>query len=210
MHLPERARALLDFWFGPPDDPLRERHREVWFKSTPEFDAAVRHGFLADHEQAAAGALAAWEAAPHGALALLLLLDQVPRNIFRGTPRAYATDPQARAAADRSLARGFDQTISPCWRIFFHLPFVHSENLADQQRAVALSAALPPDPERSASRRHGRPYVEIIGRFGRFPHRNAILGRVSTPEEIAFLAGPDSPHRELYDRSPPAEGSTTR
>jgi len=209
-HLPERARALLDFWFGAPDDPLRELHREIWFRGTAEFDAAVRHGFLADHEQAAAGARAAWEAAPHSALALLLLLDQVPRNIFRGTPRAYSTDPQARGAADRALERGFDQMLPPVWRRFLYMPFHHSEDIADQRRSLALFDALPADPDRAETLRYAGRYIEIIGRFGRFPHRNAILGRVSTPEEIAFLAAPDSPHRELYDRSPPAEGNPMR
>src|SRR5579863_5540725 len=103
--LPERARALLDFWFAPEGDPEREQHRPIWFKSTPEFDAAVRANFLADHEQAAKGALSAWEAMPESALALVLLLDQVPRNIFRGDPRTYATDGKARAAAERALAQ---------------------------------------------------------------------------------------------------------
>src|SRR3954462_996668 len=90
--IPERAHALLVFWFGAPGDPDRETHRDIWFKSTPDHDATLQRLFLSDYEQAAAGALAAWEAAPHGALALVMLLDQLPRNIFRGTPRAYATD----------------------------------------------------------------------------------------------------------------------
>src|SRR6266849_3566152 len=106
--LPERAQALLDFWFGPPGDPDRETHRQIWFKSTLEHDDTLRQRFLPDYETAAAGALAAWEAAPLSALALVLLLDQIPRNIFRATPRAYATDAMARAVADRAMARGFD------------------------------------------------------------------------------------------------------
>jgi uncharacterized protein (DUF924 family) len=191
--IPERVRALLDFWFAPEGDPAREKRRQIWFRSTPEFDAAVRDNFLADHESAAAGALAAWEAAPKSALALVLLLDQVPRNIFRGTPRAYATDEKARAAADRALAQGFDQKVPPVWRSFFYLPFHHSETIADQRRALALFAALPRDPDYPDDLRYTRRYNEIIARFGRFPHRNAILGRESTAEEIAFLADPDSP-----------------
>jgi len=115
-----------------------------------------------------------------------------PRNIFRATPRAYATDPAALAAADRALARGFDAAVPPAWRKFFYMPFHHSEDLADQRRAGALAESLPRDrddrdPERGGLRRYGRPYVEVIERFGRFPHRNAILGRVSTPGEIAFM-----------------------
>ena len=189
---PARAKSLLDFWFGPEGDPDRERHREIWFKSTEEFDAALRREFLADYEAAAAGALRSWEASPEGALALLLLLDQVPRNIFRGTACAYATDAAARAAADRALERSFDRLVPPVWRKFFYMPFHHSEDLADQRRSLALAAALPPDPERAGGlRRYGRPYVEVIERFGRFPHRNEILGRPSTAEEIAFLAERD-------------------
>jgi uncharacterized protein (DUF924 family) len=187
--LPDRSRALLDAWFGPPGDPERERHRDIWFKSTAEFDASLRNAFLADYEAGAAGELRSWEALPEGALALVLLLDQIPRNIFRGTPRAYASDAAARAAADRALARGFDRLVPEVWRRFFYMPYHHSENLADQHRSVALFGALPRDPDRrGALRRYGRPYVEVIERFGRFPHRNEILGRKSTPAEIALLA----------------------
>jgi uncharacterized protein (DUF924 family) len=190
--LPDRARALIDFWFGGAGDPERERHRDIWFKGTEEFDAALRREFLADYETGAAGGLGSWEASPEGALALVLLLDQVPRNIFRGKARTYATDPAARVVADRALARGFDQMVPPAWRLFFYMPFHHSENLVDQQRSVKLSETLPRNPDRRASlRRYGCPYIEVIERFGRFPHRNVILGRQSTPEELAFLAERD-------------------
>ncbi len=189
MSLPARATAMLDFWFGPPGTPGRERHREIWFKSTGEFDAALRREFLADYEAAAGGVLPSWEESAEGALAVVLLLDQVPRNIFRGTPRVYATDAAARAAADRALARGFDRLVPQSWRLFFYMPFHHSEDLADQRRSLALFDALPRNPDRGGSlRRYGRPYIEVIERFGRFPHRNQILGRESTAEEIAFLA----------------------
>jgi uncharacterized protein (DUF924 family) len=190
--LPERARALLDFWFGPPGDPGRETHRDIWFKGTPEHDATLRRLFLADYEEAASGALAAWEDAPESALALLLLLDQMPRNIFRGTPRAYATDPMARASADRAMARDFDAAMPPAWRKFFYMPLHHSENLEDQRRSLVLLEAVPRDPARAENARYARRYIEIIERFGRFPHRNAVLGRVCTPEEIAFLDEPES------------------
>jgi uncharacterized protein (DUF924 family)/GNAT superfamily N-acetyltransferase len=192
--LPERARQLLDFWFGSAGDPDRESHRQIWFKSTEEFDAALRREFLADYEAAAARGLRLWEATAEGALALVLLLDQVPRNIFRDTPRAYETDPAARAAADRALERGFDQQVPPNWRRFFYMPFHHSEDLADQRRALALSDTLPRDPDRKDSlRRYGHPYIEVIERFGRFPHRNKILGRESTPAEIVFMAERERP-----------------
>jgi uncharacterized protein (DUF924 family) len=190
MILPDRATALIDFWFGPPDDPGRELHREIWFRATEEFDAALRREFLADYEAAALGALWSWETSPEGALAVVLLLDQVPRNIFRGTPRSYSTDEAACAAADRALGRGFDQKVPPAWRLFFYMPFHHSEDLADQRRSVELFSALPRDPDRGggALRRYGCPYIEVIERFGRFPHRNEILGRRSRPAEVAFMA----------------------
>ncbi len=207
MSLPERAQAPIDFWFGPPGDPDRERHREIWFRSTEEFDAALRREFLADYEAAAAGELESWESSPEGALALLLLLDQVPRNIFRGTPRSYATDAAARAVADRALARGFDERVAPAWRLFFYMPFHHSELIADQRRSVALFAALPRNPDRGGSlRRYGHPYVEVIERFGRFPHRNEILGRQSTPEERAFLAECERRRGQPSDGSASAGG----
>jgi uncharacterized protein (DUF924 family) len=191
--LPERARALIDFWFGPPDDPQRGQHRDIWFRSTPEHDETLRRLFLADYEAAAAGAPAAWEATPEGALALLLLLDQIPRNIFRDTPRAYDADALARAVADRALARGFDARVPAAWRLFFYMPLHHSEDLADQRRVEALTAPLravrnAEERGEGSNRRYGMPYPEVIARFGRFPHRNRILGRQSTPEEAAFLA----------------------
>jgi uncharacterized protein (DUF924 family) len=192
VSLPDRARAVLDAWFGPPGDPDREHQREIWFKSTAEFDSSLRMTFLADYEAAVGGSLRSWEALPEGALALVLLLDQIPRNIFRGTPRAYAADPAARAAAARALDQGFDRVVPPVWRLFFYMPFHHSEDIADQRRSVALFDALPRNPDRRGSlRRYGHPYIDVIERFGRFPHRNKILGRVSTPDEIDFLAERD-------------------
>ncbi|MGH7059919.1 MAG: DUF924 family protein [Stellaceae bacterium] len=189
MTIPEPAAAVLDFWFGAMGDPERERPRAIWFKGTDEFDAAVRRALLDDYQRAAAGELEAWEEAAESALALVLLLDQVPRNIFRDTPRAYATDAMARAAAERALARGFDRNVPPVWRRFLYMPFHHSENLADQRRSVALFEAVPRSSDRQGSlRRYGHTYLDVIARFGRFPHRNAILGRESTPEEREFLA----------------------
>jgi uncharacterized protein (DUF924 family) len=185
--LPDRARDFLDFWFGAPDDPARRHHRQIWFRSTPEFDAAVRAGFAHDHELAVAGALADWEDAPLSALALVMLLDQVPRNIFRSTPRAFAGDALALATANRALERGFDQAVPAAWRLFFYLPLEHSEVLADQQRGLDLLLAVPPVPGRNSDGKMTRLHLEIIERFGRFPHRNAILGRESTEEEQAFL-----------------------
>jgi uncharacterized protein (DUF924 family) len=185
--LPERARALLDFWFGPPGDPERLHHRQIWFRSTPEFDAAVRERFAADHDAAVAGRYAEWEETPESALALVMLLDQVPRNIFRSTPRAFSGDALALATTNRALARGFDQQVPAAWRLFFYLPFEHSEVVADQRRGLDLLLALPPVPGRNIDPHMSRLHLEIVERFGRFPHRNAILGRASTAAELAFL-----------------------
>jgi uncharacterized protein (DUF924 family) len=185
--LPARAQALLDFWFGAADDPDRLHHRQIWFRSTSEFDSTVRENFATDHDNAVAGRLADWEVAPLSALALVMLLDQTPRNIFRSTPRAYCGDALALPTTIRALDRGFDQAVPPAWRLFFYLPFEHSEVLADQQRGLDLLLALPPVPGRPGDGHMTRLHLEIIERFGRFPHRNAILGRASTEEELAFL-----------------------
>lgn len=189
---PPRVQALLDFWFGPPGAPDRETHRDIWFKSTADHDATLRRLFLADYEQAACGALVAWEESYESAVALVILLDQIPRNIFRGTPRTYATDEAARAVADRAIEKGFDAMVPPAWRKFFYMPLHHSENADDQRRSIELLQAVPNDPARAENTRYARRYLDIIERFGRFPHRNAVLGRVSTPEEIAFLDEPES------------------
>ena len=172
-----KADEVVAFW--------REAGYERWFTRDEAFDGEIRARFLATHEAAAAGALNLWGETPEGALALLILLDQFPRNLFRGTPRAFATDALARTIADRALAKGLDQEVPPDLKGFFYLPFMHSENLVDQERCVALYEA--------AGDEKGLPYAvehrDIIARFGRFPHRNPILGRAMTEEEAAFLAG---------------------
>ncbi|MGY2047531.1 DUF924 family protein [Methylobacterium sp. JK268] len=165
----------------------RQAGRERWFAAVPDFDAACR-GFLGAHEAGARGDLAAWETQPAGALALVLLLDQFPRNLFRGSPRAYATDPLAREAAARALDRGFDEAVEPALRVFLYMPFMHAEDPALQERSLALFAALG-DPDHLAAAREHR---ALIQRFGRFPHRNAVLGRANTPEETAYLAREDA------------------
>jgi uncharacterized protein (DUF924 family) len=172
---PHDAHALVAFW--------RDAGEKAWFRKDERFDAEFRARFLAAHEAAAAGALDGWLGAAESALALVLLLDQFPRNCFRGTPRMWATDPQARAATTRAIDAGFDLATEPALRLFFYLPYSHSESLADQDRAVALAARLPGD-----SHAHALGHREIVRRFGRFPHRNAILGRTSTREELAYLA----------------------
>ena len=167
--------ALLAFW--------REAGPDKWFKKDTAFDEDIRRRFLATYEAAAAGQLANWEDTPAGALALAIVLDQLPRNMFRGDARAFAADPLARAVADRALKRGFDAKVDPSERQFFYLPFEHSEALPDQERCCALCRATGDAELLKWAELH----ADIIRRFGRFPHRNAVLGRASTPAELAFL-----------------------
>jgi len=185
-----RVGTLLDFWFGAPETAERDSERVLWFRRDAEFDRACG-GFLADHERAAAGAYDSWLTECDANLALVLLLDQFPRNLFRHSPRAYASDAAARRAARNAIARGFDRQLPPVRRRFVYMPFMHSEYLADQERSVALFATMQ-DAGNSAALRTARRHREIIARFGRFPHRNAILGRATTPAEASFLAGPDA------------------
>ena len=155
---------------------------EKWFEKNAAFDDEIRRRFLNVHEAATSGKLTAWEASAEGALALLILLDQFPRNMFRGQARAFATDPLARAIASRAILSGFDGAF-PDMRSFFYLPFEHSEDLADQERGLTLYKAAGDEDGLKWAKIH----ADIIHRFGRFPHRNAVLGRVSTPEEQKFL-----------------------
>lgn len=155
-----------------------------WFVADGEVDAEIRRRFAATYEAAASGRLADWEEQGEAALALVIVLDQFPRNMFRGTPRAFAADPLAREAAARAIARGFDRAFANPERRLFYLPFMHSEDLADQERCVALCRAAD-DPDGAM---HAEIHADIIRRFGRFPHRNAALGRATTPDEQAFLA----------------------
>lgn len=174
------AHDLLAFWF-------EESGKERWFSGDAGFDTEIRARFLTLQEEAASGRHDDWAASPLGVVALCILLDQFPRNLFRGTPRAFATDAKALAAAKAAVEQGFDTdpALTDDRRLFLYLPFEHSENLADQRRSVELQAARIADPEYvDYARRH----LAVIERFGRFPHRNAILGRDSTPEEEAHLA----------------------
>jgi len=155
-----------------------------WFEKNPALDEEIRRRFLALHEAAAAGRLASWENSAEGALALLILLDQFPRNMFRGDKRAFATDAQARALASRAILNGFDGA-DPEMRSFFYLPFEHSESLVDQERGLLLYKAAGD----ADGLKWAHIHADIIRRFGRFPHRNAVLGRATTPEEQAFLDG---------------------
>jgi uncharacterized protein (DUF924 family) len=182
-----QERAILDFWFGAaPYAP-----RKIWFDRDDAFDRACAV-FAADQARAAAGVHDDWARTPEGALALVLLLDQFPRNLFRGTPQAYASDAKARATAKRAIAAGQDTRLSPVQRVFVYLPLEHSEDLADQDESCRLFAALTDHPEHGELVRYAERHREIVARFGRFPHRNAVLGRKSTPAEEGFLEEPDS------------------
>ena len=188
-----RIDDILDFWFGRPGDADYGEKRDIWFEKNDEFDAAIRDRFTADYEAAKAGELDHLQRTARGALALVILLDQFPRNMFRGEARAFATDAHAREVAGAAIACGFDLALTPVERRFFFLPFEHGENLADQTRyAWYVRAQLPAGEERDQSDEYGRMHRVIIERFGRFPHRNAALGRTSTAEEIAFLDEPNS------------------
>jgi len=178
---------VLDFWFGAPGSRERGRPRKAWFRTSEPFDAEIRRRFLDTWEQAARGELERWQATPLASLALVVTLDQFPRNMFRGTARAFASDSLAFAVARETIAREFDRLLSPVERSFVYLPFEHAEDLAAQRRSLALFHAL--DGEQVE---YARRHYEIIARYGRFPHRNAILGRPSTAEEIEFLKQPGS------------------
>jgi uncharacterized protein (DUF924 family) len=169
------AADVLAFW--------RDAGPKQWFTKSDAFDAEIRTRFLATYEAAAAGKLSDWEATPDGALALTLVLDQFPRNMFRHDPRAFAADTTARGVAERALARGFDSQFPAAERSFFYLPFEHSEAMADQERCCALFRAMGD----ADLLRWAELHADIIRRFGRFPHRNAVLGRTTTPEEKSFL-----------------------
>ena len=190
--LSHRAEMLLEFWFAPEGSSDHDRLRDVWFQATPEFDAALAQRFRADHDRAATGLYECWRAGPGTCLALILLLDQLPRNLFRGSPRAYATDTAALQTANEAAARSYDRAVAPVRRCFLYLPFMHSESLADQETGMRLYASLPEYPDKGAFAEAASRHHEIIARFGRFPHRNAILDRPSTPEERDFLAKPGS------------------
>jgi len=163
---------ILAFWFSEDSKPR-------WFAPTPAFDRLIRERFADLVALAAGGELDGWERSPRGCVALCILLDQMPRNLFRGTPRAFATDHMARDIAAHAVDLGFDQELLPEQRQFLYLPFSHSERLADQLRAAALFEAAQLGETLAYVRDH---HLAIIRRFGRFPHRNAILGRPSTPK----------------------------
>jgi uncharacterized protein (DUF924 family) len=169
------AADILAFW--------RQAGESKWFEKDDAFDRAIREKFFATYEAAANGQLSDWEKTPDGALALVIVLDQFPRNIFRNDARAFTTDPQALAIAERALTSGYDRKIEHELVPFLYMPLMHSENIADQRRCVDLFGRY----GNQNNLKFAEIHRNIIERFGRFPHRNTVLGRITTPEEQTFL-----------------------
>jgi uncharacterized protein (DUF924 family) len=173
--------SVLDYWFA-------EETKPKWFEASTAFDDELRQRYARAWDAARQGELDHWTGTPDGLLALVLLLDQIPRNIHRGTPKAFSTDPLARHWAKWAVEQGMDQGLSAEQRQFLYLPFMHSEALEDQEHGMALYTALGMQSALDYMRQHR----DIIARFSRFPHRNEVLGRISTPEETEFLTQPGS------------------
>lgn len=186
---------ILHFWFGDPqsDDAGYEQRRSLWFNKRDETDQAIRDRYLKLHNQAAAGELDYWQSTPEGCLALILLLDQFSRNMFRGDPMSFATDAKALAVAKQAIASGFDQACTSVERLFMYLPLEHSESLDDQMQCVDLMHQLAiADSALNDCYDYAIRHLKVIQAFGRFPHRNAVLGRDTTPAEAEFLKQPGS------------------
>ncbi|ACB34395.1 protein of unknown function DUF924 [Leptothrix cholodnii SP-6] len=190
---PAEAQAVLDFWFGPPGDPGHLQPRRQWFEKDAAFDALIGTRFGPLIESGLAGELMSWADETGSALAEIIVLDQFPRNLFRGTPRAFAGDSLALEAATRLVKRGADRRLSGVQRQFVYLPFEHAESMVAQHCSMALFEQLGRDePGLAGLLDWARRHHDIVARFGRFPHRNPILGRVSTADEIEFLKQPGS------------------
>ena len=185
-----KADEVLDFWFGREGEPGYGGFREEWFRKDPGFDEEVRRRFEGLHEAAAAGDLDGWRDDARSCLALVILLDQFPRNMFRGDSRSYATDRKAQETAGYAVDHALDRELPEFQRMFLYMPFMHSEDLAHQRRSVELFRRLGEDEADADS--YAVRHMEIVERFGRFPHRNEVLGRATTPEEAEFLQQPGS------------------
>jgi uncharacterized protein (DUF924 family) len=189
----DEARDVLDFWFGAPGSASFGTERKVWFKKDEAFDALVAERFGSLIERALRGELDAWSEAAQDALARVLLLDQFTRNVFRGQARAFAGDPQALSAATAAVGRRYDESLPLFMRPFIYMPFEHAESMAMQDESVRLfSRLVAAAPTYADMADYAQRHRAMIERFGRFPHRNAILGRVSTAEEIGYLKKPGS------------------
>lgn len=183
MSLHAKASLILDFWFGEPNSANYGQPKSFWFQSTPELDQQIRKQFEPVYKKALNGELDALLETPEGSLALVILLDQFPRNMYRGTPQSFASDSKALEVAEIALNKKFDHTLLPLQKMFLYLPYEHSEDLANQEKSVQLFKAVGDE----IALKYAIDHRDIIAKFGRFPHRNAILGRESNPEEINFL-----------------------
>ncbi len=191
--LPSDARRVLDFWFAPPGDPQHGQFRPFWFVKSDATDREIADRFGKLIIEALQGGLSQWTDQPEGTLALILLLDQFTRNVYRGTLQSFSGDPRALAAARHLVESGEHLALPPVQRAFVYMPFEHAEDLALQDAAVRLFTALVADaPDLAGMRDYAVKHREVIQRFDRFPHRNAVLGRAPTAEETAFLQQPGS------------------
>jgi len=190
--VPSSVGEILDFWFGREDEPGYGEFREAWFQKDEDFDREVQDRFREDHERAANGDLDEWREEARSALALVILLDQFPRNMFRGDARTHATDAKAQETAEYAIARALDRELPAFQRMFLYMPFMHSESVEAQRRSVALFERLRDEPGGPDVTSYAIGHRDIVERFGRFPHRNAILDRQTTPEEAEFLTQPGS------------------
>lgn len=183
MPLQDKISLILNFWFGVPNSAGYGESKDFWFLSTPDLDQKIRHQFEPDYQKAIMGELDALLETPEGCLALVILLDQFPRNMYRGTPKSFDSDSQALKVAEEALKKKFDHPLLSVQKMFLYLPLEHSEVLANQEKSVQLFKAL----GNEITLQYAIDHRNIIAKFGRFPHRNAILGRESTLEEIEFL-----------------------
>lgn len=190
--MPSEADRVLEFWFGRVDEPGYGEFREAWFRKDPAFDDEVRERFGDLYEEAASGSLDGWRDDARSCLALVILLDQFPRNMFRGDPRTHATDGKALETSKYAVDRALDRELPAFQRQFLYMPFMHSEDIEDQRRSVELFEILAGGPNSTDVTSYAVNHMEIVQRFGRFPHRNEVLGRPSTPEEAEFLQQPGS------------------
>ena len=198
----QQADDVLLYWFGSPDSPEFGKPREVWFQLGRTIDDEIRERFLPLYEEAVAGKHDHWRDDPRACLALIIVLDQFPRHMFRDQARAYAADAKALATSQHALAAGYDQGRPSVELNFFYLPFSHAEDLDAQRRSVELRHAMPEHETKERAVTRAIQHMEVIERFGRFPHRNDIVGRTSTPEEEAFLdADPEAWFQKYRKRS---------
>lgn len=185
----EMQNQILTFWFGEPGSPDYDSIKSFWFGSTPAIDADIKSKFEEAHSLALSGNLDSLSETPDGSLALIILLDQFPRNIYRGTPQAFSSDPQALKIAKNAIVEGFDKDMTDVQKMFLYLPFQHSEDLKDQEASVKLYKDL----GNSSALDYAQMHYDIVKQFGRFPHRNKILGRVNTQAETEYINNPDTP-----------------